>query len=155
MAPKQDDLFSSSALVLPSLAPTTNMVPFEPSRELSKAERKVREEAHKQSLVIQEQAQKTREVNRAIGQLRVEGMQLFTECAESIWAVKSASGRDPVLQGYVDQFADRSIRDCAMDIYTATGIGVSRITEEGGRSLYITTEEERHGWLARQMIGER
>ncbi len=145
----QEDLFSSTALALPAYTPSSSLVPLERSRELVKAERKVSEEAHKQRLVIAEQQGKTSVAIAAQAQIRVAAAQAFVSCAESIWEIQKSPGRDPGLQVYVDQFADHTLRAAGTHILAATNIGASRINAEVDRPLYVSTEEERRGLLAR------
>jgi hypothetical protein len=151
---KSDDVFSPAALA-PSLrtSNTTGTLAFERSRALTKAERKSNDEYHKQVLVIAEQEQKTREAQRAVGSLRVSAVQAFAETAETVWAVKSAAGRDADVQRYVDHFCDQSVRAAGTHIHEATNVGSERILDEVGRSLYVPTEEERRGFWARLVQG--
>jgi hypothetical protein len=153
MSRKQDDLFSSTDLALTTHTLTTDLAPSERSHQLVKAERQIVGEAHKQRLVIQEQERKLATADWAYNQMRVTGVQAFRDCAERTRAVQTAPGLDPETQRYVDQFADRSIRDCGVDIHTATNISAARIHDVVSRDLYRETELERRGILER-LFGE-
>ena len=145
----QEELFSSTALTFPSYTSSSSVIPFERSRESVQAARKIGEEGYKQRLVIAEEESKTNAANYAQAHIRVTATQAFVSCAEQLWELKTAPGRDPELQAYVDQFADHALRSAGTHILAATQAGGSRINAEVDRSLYVATEEERRGLLAR------
>jgi pantothenate synthetase len=150
MARKQgDDLFAAMPLAVPTHASMgMAAASADRNRELTRAEKKGTDEFYKQLQVIEQQRRKTHEAQRALASLRYSALQSFTEMSESIWALKTAPGRDPALQVYVDHFSDQNIRVGGTSIHEVTNIGSERIIDEVGRSLYFPTEEERRGFFA-------
>lgn len=142
MAPrKEDDLFSTSALVPFGFEFSTSLAPTPGNSSLAKAERFMEGEAHKLQLALQERQYVAEAAQRAIGAILVNDVQTFTVAADAIWDARMPNGRDVALQQFIDHYAVQEIQALAGSLRAVTIQSAQVMLGEATRSLYRETKE--------------
>lgn len=133
---------------VPSLS--TDLVPFNPSRALTRDERRITEEWRKQTLVIEGTTAKTILGQTEIAELHKHGACVFDDSVSYIVGIKEeARGKEH--QVYVDEFTTRQIQSLARHLLGAIEVGATNIGFEINRSLY--PPPEKRGFFER-LFGE-
>jgi hypothetical protein len=107
----------------------TSLVPWDSRRPLTKAGKRLVEEAHKQRLVIDIITTKARFGASMIGKIHEHGGITFNEATSCLMEIKDQPGRNPQHQAYIDQFTEHQVQLLARQLLavidvSATGIGV-------------------------------
>ncbi len=149
MAKKKEKDVLGLSIVAAAPKPGTELVPFG-GRKLTREERRITDELHKQVLVLEGTAQKTAFSQAKITEIHMHGAVMFEETVAFIASVKEES-RGTDYQTYVDQFSRRQIESLARHLLGVTEVGAMAISYEVNRSLYPPPEQR--GFLQR-LFGE-
>jgi len=145
---------NESVLGLAPLAPPTglstngHLAPFSPGRALTKDQRRILEEWHKETLVIDTTAAKTVFGMSKIAEIHQHASIKFDETVDYILAVKEEE-HSREHQQYVDEFSTRQIQLLAKHLLGAIEVGGTNIGIEIHRSLYLLSEPEQRSFWQR------
>jgi hypothetical protein len=117
------------------------------STAITKTEERIELEAHKQQLIQELQALKTRLGERAIGAIHRAGADEYHGLIEHQKGIKQTFTGDEY-DVYTDKFNHVNAQMAAQHLREAMDAGVSRIIDEIDRSLYVK-EQERKGIFGR------
>ncbi len=117
----------------------TELAPYTLMHPVTREEKRITEEFHKQTLVMEGTAEKTIFGQGEIGDIHESAQFVFAESVSSIFEIRlEAQGTE--YQAYVDEFTKLTAQSLAKCLYGSVTVGSAAIGAEISRSLYPSPE---------------